>query len=142
MARLPGRSSTTRAGMAKHEVKRLLVQAGGGGLEVVRLKGGDPFVFGRGSEEALALAEAGVPFEVVSGVSAIASVPASALIPVTHRGVSASVTIAAGHGSDGDEPDYEALARQQGTLVLFMGLARLDQLCAGLIAAGVAATLQ
>ena len=103
---------------------------GAAGLDVVRLKGGDPFVFGRGGEEALALAEAGVHFEVVPGVSSIAAVPASALIPVTHRGVSDRVTIASGHGADGGEPDYASLAAAGGTLVLFMGLERLDALCA------------
>src|SRR5205814_9566468 len=76
-----------RAKPKQGEIDRLLVELGQRGLEVVRLKGGDPFVFGRGGEEALALAEAGVPFEVVPGVSALSAVPASAGIPVTHRGV-------------------------------------------------------
>jgi len=88
----------------------------------------------------LALAEAGIDFEVVPGVSSIAAVPASALIPVTHRGISDRVTIASGHGADGGEPDYESLAAAGGTLVLFMGLERLPQLCAGLIAAGLPAS--
>ena len=79
------------------------------GLEVVRLKGGDPFLFGRGGEEALALAEAGVPFEVVPGVSSLAAVPAAAGIPVTHRGMSAQVTIVNGHPGR-RELDYAALA--------------------------------
>ena len=118
---------------------RLLVAYGAAGLDVVRLKGGDPFVFGRGGEEALALAEAGVPFEIVPGVSSIAAVPASALIPITHRGVSDRVTIASGHGADGGEPDYAALAAAGGTLVLFMGLERVEQLCRGLVAAGLPA---
>ena len=116
---------------------RLLVAYGAAGLDVVRLKGGDPFVFGRGGEEALALAEAGIPFEIVPGVSSIAAVPASALIPVTHRGVSDRVTIASGHGADGGEPDYASLAAAGGTLVLFMGLERVEQLCRGLVAAGL-----
>lgn len=126
----------SRAGIGQEEVNELLVTLGRRGLHVVRLKGGDPFVFGRGGEEAEALAAADIPFEVVPGVSSIAAVPASALIPVTHRGVSASVTIASGHGQDGEEPDYEALAAQTGTLVLFMGLARVGALCDGLVAAG------
>jgi len=113
------------------------VAYGTAGLDVVRLKGGDPFVFGRGGEEALALAEAGVPFEIVPGVSSIAAVPASALIPVTHRGVADRVTIASGHGADGGEPDYASLASAGGTIVLFMGLERLDRLCRGLLAAGL-----
>ena len=100
----------SRAGMKQEAVTRCSSPTARPGLDVVRLKGGDPFVFGRGGEEALALAEAGVPFEIVPGVSSIAAVPASALIPVTHRGVSDRVTIASGHGSDGGEPDYAALA--------------------------------
>ncbi len=130
----------SRTGMKQEAVTRLLVSYGRADLDVVRLKGGDPFVFGRGGEEALALAEAGVPFEVVPGVSSIAAVPASALIPVTHRGVSDRVTIASGHGSDGGEPDYEALARAGGTLVLFMGLERVEHLCRGLVTAGLPAS--
>ena len=130
----------SRAGLGQEAVTRLLVAYGAAGLDVVRLKGGDPFVFGRGGEEALALAEAGVPFEIVPGVSSIAAVPASALIPVTHRGVSDRVTIASGHGSDGGEPDYAALAAAGGTLVLFMGLERLGCLCHGLVAAGLPAS--
>jgi uroporphyrin-III C-methyltransferase len=100
----------------------------------VRLKGGDPFVFGRGGEEALALAAAGVPFELVPGVSSIAAVPESALIPVTHRGVSQSVTAFAAH--DVEELDVAALARVPGTLVAFMGGARAERLAQRLIEHG------
>lgn len=130
----------SRAGMRQDAVTKLIVAYGLAGLEVVRLKGGDPFVFGRGGEEALALAEAGVAFEVVPGVSSIAAVPASALIPITHRGVADRVTIASGHGADGGEPDYASLAAAGGTLVLFMGLERVERLCSGLIAAGLPST--
>ena len=130
----------SRAGLKQETVTSLIVAYGTAGLDVVRLKGGDPFVFGRGGEEALALAEAGVPFEIVPGVSSIAAVPASALIPVTHRGVSDRVTIASGHGADGGEPDYASLAAAGGTLVLFMGFERLGRLCDGLIAAGLSAS--
>src|SRR5262249_49168580 len=91
---------------------------------------------GRGGEEALALAEAGVPYEVVPGVSAISAVPASAGIPVTQRGVSAQVTLVSGHSASGDELDYGHLARTPGTLVVFMGLAHLPDIVAGLLAAG------
>ncbi|MDX6514665.1 MAG: uroporphyrin-III C-methyltransferase [Gaiellaceae bacterium] len=118
------------------EVNRLLVEHGLAGEEVVRLKGGDPFVFGRGGEEALALAEAGVPFEVVHGVSAIGSVPGAAGIPITHRGVSQQVTIATGQACDGASPEFAALANAPGTLVFFMGLARVGRLVDGLVAAG------
>ena len=115
------------------EVSRLLVRYGRRGLRVVRLKGGDPFVFGRGGEEALALAEAGVPFEVVPGVSALGAVPAAAGIPITHRGVSSQVTVVNGQGT----LDYAALARAPGTLVVFMGLARLASIAGGLVAHGL-----
>ncbi len=104
------------------EINELLVRLARQGYDVVRLKGGDPFVFGRGGEEALALAEAGLEFEVVPGVSSISAVPASAGIPVTHRGLSSQVTIASGH--DPAALDYDALARAPGTLVFFMGFAR------------------
>jgi uroporphyrin-III C-methyltransferase len=105
---------------------------------VVRLKGGDPFVFGRGGEEALALSEAGVPFEIVPGVSSIAGVPGSALIPVTHRGVSNMVTAFAAH--DVEALDVAALARIPGTLVAFMGGARAERLAQRLIEHGKAAS--
>jgi uroporphyrin-III C-methyltransferase len=115
------------------EVNRALVEHGRRSL-VVRLKGGDPFVFGRGGEEALALAHAGVPFELVPGVSSIAAVPESALIPVTHRGVSQAVTAFTAH--DVDRLDVEALARVPGTLVAFMGGARAERLAQRLIEHG------
>jgi uroporphyrin-III C-methyltransferase len=127
----------SRSRLGQEQLSRLLVELGARGLEVVRLKGGDPFVFGRGGEEALALAAAGVPCEVVPGVSALAAVPAAAGIPVTHRGVADRVTIASGHGADGGEPDYAALAAAGGTLVLFMALERLEQVAAGLVGAGL-----
>jgi uroporphyrin-III C-methyltransferase len=118
--------------LSQEEINRLLVRLARRGLDVVRLKGGDPFLFGRGGEEALALVEAGVPFEVVPGVSSLAAVPAAAGIPVTHRGVSSQVTIVNGHGP----LDFAALGATPGTLVAFMGLARLEELAAGLIAHG------
>ncbi len=122
-----------RERLEQDEISRLLVLYGRRGLDVVRLKGGDPFVFGRGGEEALALAAAGVLFEVVPGVSSLSAVPASVGIPVTHRGVSSQVTILNGQGL----LDFEALARAPGTLVLFMALARLAEIAAGLIAHGL-----
>jgi uroporphyrin-III C-methyltransferase len=122
-----------RERLDQDEINRLLVHYGRRGLEVVRLKGGDPFVFGRGGEEALELAEAGVPFEVVPGVSSLSSVPAAAGIPVTHRGVSSQVTIVNAQGP----LDFGALARAGGTLVLFMGLARLPEIANGLVEHGL-----
>jgi len=120
----------------QEEVNRLLVEHGQAGKRVVRLKGGDPFVFGRGGEEALALAEAGIPCEVVHGVSALAAVPGAAGIPITHRGVAQQVTIATGQACDGASPEFAALANAPGTLVFFMGLARVGRLAEGLVAAG------
>jgi uroporphyrin-III C-methyltransferase len=116
------------------EINALLVALGRQGNDLVRLKGGDPFVFGRGGEEALALAEAGLDFEVVPGVSSLSAVPASAGIPVTHRGISSQVTIASGH--DADALDYDALAQVPGTVVLFMALGNLEQIAERLIAHG------
>jgi uroporphyrin-III C-methyltransferase len=126
----------SREGMRQAEIEELLVSLGRRGLETVRLKGGDPLLFGRGGEEALALAAAGVPFEIVPGVSALSAVPAAAGIPITHRGVSAQVTVVSGHSAEGRELDYAELARAPGTLVVFMGLRRLPELCAGLVAQG------
>jgi uroporphyrin-III C-methyltransferase/precorrin-2 dehydrogenase/sirohydrochlorin ferrochelatase len=122
------------------EINTLLVRLGREGRRVVRLKGGDPFVFGRGGEEALALREAGVPFEVVPGVSAAIAAPAAAGIPVTHRGLASSVTIATGHARAGgtlaDDHDWTALAQQRGTLVFLMPLEHLAEIANELIANG------
>ena len=123
-----------REPLGQDEISELLVRYGRRGLDVVRLKGGDPYIFGRGGEEALALAEADVPFEVVPGVSSLSAVPAAAGIPVTHRGLASQVTIASGH--DPQALDYEALARVPGTIVLFMALAGLAEIAASLIAHG------
>jgi uroporphyrin-III C-methyltransferase len=121
----------------QEEINELLVAHGRAGSLVVRLKGGDPFVFGRGGEELLALAEAGVPFEVVPGVSALSAVPAAALIPVTHRGLASQVTVVSGHcAGEGAAPDYTALARTPGTLVFFMALRTLGSIVDGLVGSG------
>jgi uroporphyrin-III C-methyltransferase len=122
-----------RDDLTQEQVNELLVRHGRA-RRVVRLKGGDPFVFGRGGEEALALADAGVPFELVPGVSSIAAVPESALIPVTHRGVSQAVTAFTAH--DVEQLDVAALARVPGTLVAFMGGARAERLAERLIEHG------
>ena len=106
---------------------------------VVRLKGGDPFVFGRGAEEALACAASGIPFEVVPGVSSATSVPAAAGIPVTHRGLASSVAVVTGHEdpakSDG-AVDWERLATAVDTLVIVMGVAALPAITRRLVTAG------
>jgi uroporphyrin-III C-methyltransferase len=126
-----------RDGLDQQALNELLVDYGRAGIDVVRLKGGDPFVFGRGGEEAIALSEAGIEIEVVPGVSSIAAVPAAAGIPVTHRGVSDRVTIASCQGADGSEAEYARLAAIGGTLILFMGLGRVGRVADGLIAAGL-----
>jgi uroporphyrinogen III methyltransferase/synthase len=127
--------------MAQPEINALLVERGRGGRTVVRLKGGDPFVFGRGGEEADALAAAGVPFEVVPGVTSAIAAPAYAGIPVTHRGVSTHVTIVTGHEDPAKgtrDVDWEALARTGGTLVILMGAGRAGEIAARLVAGGLA----
>jgi uroporphyrin-III C-methyltransferase/precorrin-2 dehydrogenase/sirohydrochlorin ferrochelatase len=121
-------------GATQSEINALLVEYGRRGRRVVRLKGGDPFVFGRGGEEALALAEAGVPFEVVPGVSSALAAPAAAGIPVTHRGLSASVTVINGH--DVDQHDWDGLAGGSGTLVFLMAVEHLEEIASRLLAYG------
>jgi uroporphyrin-III C-methyltransferase len=129
----PGALRVERDGLAQDEVNELLVRHGRVS-HVVRLKGGDPFLFGRGGEEALALVDAGVPFEVIPGVSSLASVPGSAGIPLTHRGVASAVTAFAAH--DVERLDAAALARMPGTLVAFMGGANARRLAQRLVEHG------
>ena len=124
----------SRDGLTQDDINALLVAHGRRGRRVVRLKGGDPFVFGRGGEEALALVQAGVPFEIVPGISSIAAVPQAADIPVTHRGVSQMVTAFA--ANDVERLDARALAQIPGTLVAFMGGAVAARLAERLIEHG------
>ncbi|MEA2825687.1 MAG: uroporphyrinogen methyltransferase / synthase, partial [Actinomycetota bacterium] len=123
------------------EINALLVERGRAGQAVVRLKGGDPFVFGRGGEEAAALLAAGVPFEVVPGISAAVGVPAYAGIPVTHRGLSTSFTVVTGHSRHtvDDDIDWDALARVGDTLVVLMGVAHRAEIASRLMAGGAPA---
>jgi uroporphyrinogen III methyltransferase/synthase len=126
--------------LSQDQINALLVERGRSGGVVVRLKGGDPFVFGRGGEEALALHDAGVPFEVIPGVTSAVAVPAYAGIPVTHRGLATSVTFVTGHedpGKGAGDVDWAALAATGGTLVLLMGVAGLPEITAALVAAGM-----
>ncbi|MBA3422776.1 MAG: uroporphyrinogen-III C-methyltransferase, partial [Thermoleophilaceae bacterium] len=127
------------ASLPQEEINALLVERARAGRTVVRLKGGDPFVFGRGGEEALALAEAGIPFEVVPGVTAGVAAAAYAGVPVTHRDDASAVALVTGH-EDPTKPeaalDYPALAAFPGTLVLYMGVGRLGDIAKRLIAAG------
>ena len=121
------------------EIETTMVERARAGRSVVRLKGGDPFVFGRGGEEAETLAAAGVPFEVVPGVTAGVAAPAYAGIPVTHREDASAVAFVAGHedpSKDGSSIDWDALARFRGTLVLYMSVKRLPDVAARLIAGG------
>ena len=125
--------------MSQDEINALLVELGTKGLEVVRLKGGDPFVFGRGGEEAEALLAAGVSFEVVPGVTAGVAAPAYAGIAVTHRDLASAVAFVTGHEDpekDASALDWDALARFPGTLVLYMGVKHLSAIADRLVAAG------
>ena len=125
--------------MPQEEIDRLLVEHGRAGKRVVRLKGGDPFVFGRGGEEALVLRAAGIPFEVVPGVTSGVAAPAYAGIPVTHRERASAVALITGHENP-DKPesaiDWPALAAFPGTLVFYMGVKQLPRIAQQLIAGG------
>lgn len=126
----------------QEEIDDLLIHYAQQGCLVVRLKGGDPFVFGRGGEEALALAQAGIPFEVVPGVSSAIAVPAYAGIPVTHRDYASSVTIVTGHGRHphaSTDVNWESLAKVGGTLVILMGVETLAHITQQLLEAGLPA---
>lgn len=129
------------AGMHKltqERINQLLIEKAENGAVVVRLKGGDPYLFGRGGEEALALQEKGIPFEVVPGVTSSIAAPELAGIPVTHRGIASSLIIVTGHEEPGKEAplDWKAIAALGGTLVVLMGVSRLEQNVAALIEAG------
>ncbi len=119
-------------------INALLVQLGQTGRRVVRLKGGDPYVFGRGGEEALALAEAGIAYEVVPGISSAFAAPGAAGIPVTHRGVAAAVTVVTGHRRAGEpDVDWRALGQVGGTIVVLMGVAERGTIADALMAGGL-----
>ncbi|HEY1616067.1 MAG TPA: uroporphyrinogen-III C-methyltransferase [Streptosporangiaceae bacterium] len=125
--------------LTQDEINELIVSRALAGQRVVRLKGGDPFVFGRGGEEALACARAGVPVQVVPGVTSAIAVPAAAGIPVTHRGLTQDFAVVSAHldpSQPGVTVDWESLARGPGTLVLMMGVAHLSEISAELIKRG------
>src|SRR5437763_10824658 len=146
LALAPAHAELVAAGKAPGEVdltqdqiNDALVDRGRSGACVVRLKGGDPFVFGRGGEEAEALAAAGIPFEVVPGITSAIGAAAYAGIPVTHRGVSTHFTVVTGHedpAKDRTDVDWEALARAGGTLVILMGAGRIGDIAQRLIEGG------
>jgi uroporphyrin-III C-methyltransferase len=121
------------------QISQRLIELARAGLRVLRLKGGDPFVFGRGGEEALALAAAGIRFRVVPGVTAGIGGTAYAGVPATHRDLAQAVTFVTGQGAAGrmpDRVDWAALAQSGAALVLYMGLRRIDRIAAALLAAG------
>jgi uroporphyrinogen III methyltransferase / synthase len=124
------------ASVPQEQTEALMVQRARAGSSVVRLKGGDPFVFGRGGEEALVLRAAGISFEIVPGVTAGVAALAYAGIPVTHRGLSSAVALVSGRTGEDTELDFPALAGFPGTLVFYMGVQRLAQIATGLIDAG------
>ncbi|MFL5737880.1 MAG: uroporphyrinogen-III C-methyltransferase [Actinomycetota bacterium] len=139
----PGRAERIYAGkepgkptLEQDEINELLVSRARSGNVVVRLKGGDPFVFGRGGEEALACAQAGVPFEVVPGVSSVTAVPAYAGIPLTHRGVASSFAAVTASTAPGREVDLQRVSSAVDTLVVLMAAGKLEEVCAALIAGG------
>jgi uroporphyrin-III C-methyltransferase len=121
-------------------ISALLVQLGRDGRRVIRLKGGDPFVFGRGGEEALALQEAGIEFEIVPGITSCVAAPAAAGVPVTHRGLSAAFTVVTGHRRAGeDDIDWRSLAKVGGTIVILMGVTQRAKIAAELLRGRLAA---
>jgi uroporphyrin-III C-methyltransferase len=120
-------------------IERLMVLHARQGAVVARLKGGDPFVFGRGGEELQALLCAGIEVQVIPGITAGTGVPATLGIPLTHRGAARGVTFVTGHAADGTQPDWKALVASGTTLVIYMGLRNLAQICSALKAAGMTA---
>lgn len=134
--RFPVGKRAGRPSMRQETIHALMIRAARRGDRVVRLKGGDPFVFGRGGEEALALRAANVPFEVIPGVSSAIAAPALAGIPVTHRGIASAFTVIAGHAASSYEPVIDAIAPGALTLVFLMSLGQQRQIAAALVARG------
>ncbi len=121
----------------QNSISARLVELAQAGYVVCRLKGGDPYIYGRGGEEALALAEAGVPFDVVPGITSASAVAASSGIPLTHRLVARTVRFLTGHlALEQMDTQWEALVHEQETLVIYMGLSHIDSIARGLMAAG------
>lgn len=149
MAMVPHGVSQISVGKAagKHcvpqdQINEILVSLASSGRRVVRLKGGDPYIFGRGGEEALVLKQHGIPFEVVPGVTAAAGCSSYSGIPLTHRGLNHGVRFITGHLQNDEslDVDWSKLADPDCTLVIYMGLANLQQICNELVSAGLAAT--
>ena len=125
-----------RMGTSQEDIHRLLLLHGRGGRRVVRLKGGDPLIFGRGGEEAQVLEAAGIPFEIVPGVSALQAGAAAAGIPLTHRGVSRRVTLLEGHHLPDSTEAWKSLVQGGGTLAIYMGTRRIAEIARSLLGHG------
>jgi uroporphyrin-III C-methyltransferase len=140
-ARIDVGKQPARHPVPQHEINDMLVRLARGGRNVVRLKGGDPLIFGRGSEEALELRRNGIPFTVIPGITAAQGAAASLHVPLTHRGSASSVRYITGHcREDADlDLDWKGLAEPRTTLVVYMGLANLKEIATRLMAAGRAA---
>jgi len=121
-------------------IERLMIAEAKSGLTVVRLKGGDPFIFGRGGEEADALEHAGVAWEIVNGITSGLAAASAAGVPLTHRDASQGVVFVTAHGTGANEPDWAALVRTRMTLVVYMGVARCQAVQSALLAAGLEAS--
>ena len=133
-ARIVEVGKRTGSGTSQAFIEKVMVQTARNGLTVARLKGGDPFIFGRGGEELRALIDAGVEVEVIPGITAGIGVPAALGIPLTHRELAHGVTFVTGHGA---ELDWQALVRSKTTLVIYMGLANLGAIVRALESAGM-----
>ena len=129
-----------RPSVRQETIHALMIRAARRGLRVVRLKGGDPFVVGHGGEEALALRAAGVPFEVIPGISAAIAAPALAGIPVTHRGIASAFVVVSGHSPDAWRPVIDSIRPGALTLVVLMGVGARQAIATGLLARGWAAS--
>jgi uroporphyrin-III C-methyltransferase len=129
-----------RGALPQHRIDAMLVERARTGATVVRLKGGDPFVFGRGGEEALACVRGGVPVEVVPGVTSAVAAPAAAGIPLTHRGLAHGFAVVTASAAHGDEVDLARIATAADTLVVLMSATRLEAVCRSLVEAGRPAT--
>lgn len=125
----------------QHFINRLMVSLAEQGQTIARLKGGDPFLFGRGGEEMLALRAAGIPVEVIPGVTSGVAAPASIGIPVTHREFTRGVSFVTGHTQDGNSPNWQALVDSGTTLVIYMGMKHIASIVSDLLAAGVPADM-
>src|SRR5450830_178764 len=121
----------------QHFINRMMIALAEQGQVVARLKGGDPFLFGRGGEEMLALQAAGIAVEIVPGITSGIAVPASIGIPVTHRAYTHGVTFVTGHSQDGEQPNWQALVAGQTTLVIYMGIKHLPEIVKSLLDAGM-----